>query len=70
MNFTCMICGRTDDVTGPRVEEKFYAKAVELGWTVGLPGDKAWCPDCSKVTLFRRGESHGQTGPHRPNRRA
>jgi hypothetical protein len=53
-----MICGGTEEVTGPRVEERFYAKAVELGWTVGLPNNKAWCPRCSKVVLFRqKGES-------------
>lgn len=57
MTFTCMICGGTEEVVGPRVEERFYAKAVELGWTVGLPNNKAWCPRCSKVVLFRKGES-------------
>ena len=65
MKFECMICGGVEEVTGHRVEEKFYAKAVEAGWTVGLPGNKAWCPRCSKVVLFRQkgGPTYG-AGPH------
>lgn len=66
MKLECMICGAVEEIVlNSRIEEKFYAKAVELGWTVGLPKNEAWCPRCSKVALFRQkgGPTYG-AGPH------
>lgn len=45
VTLTCARCGASETIN-TKSEEKFGQQAAKLGWMLGLPRDKKWCPSC------------------------